>query len=234
MGEMHPSPTTPRASVPARDPTRICGHGVLHRTWFPFRTRQHGIRSSPGGRAASGEPNPETLLEADIMQHRDDECDFVDSADVVQPPASALCAANFRAHPVIRTISPSSSACPDTICFPESALTTLPDDRLSSLLFSLERPKLFTAAVKERMLGSAHRERGRETPNCLRADGRDSFTGCHGRSRRRNGGRSSGAPGGARGTGAGRGANRRSAAGNGRFRPVRRRSTSASSLHAGH
>ncbi len=65
----------------------------------------------------------------------------------VQPNASGLCDAIFRALPVIDRSQPVIVGLPDTIWFPEDALRSLPDDVLSFLLFPVERPELFDAVV---------------------------------------------------------------------------------------
>ena len=65
----------------------------------------------------------------------------------VQPRPAGLCDAIFRALPLI---SPSERVCiglPDTVWFPQTALATLPDDRLSLLLFPVEHPERFDAVV---------------------------------------------------------------------------------------
>ncbi|HYZ62743.1 MAG TPA: nucleotidyltransferase family protein, partial [Acetobacteraceae bacterium] len=63
----------------------------------------------------------------------------------VQPQPSGLCDAIFRALPVIPADEPVLIGLPDTIWFPADALCRLPDDRLSFLLFPVERPELFDA-----------------------------------------------------------------------------------------
>jgi glucose-1-phosphate thymidylyltransferase len=67
----------------------------------------------------------------------------------VQPRPSGLCDAIFRALPVIDLRCPVLVGLPDTIWFPEDALRHLPDDRLSFLLFPVERPDLFDAVVAD-------------------------------------------------------------------------------------
>jgi glucose-1-phosphate thymidylyltransferase len=67
----------------------------------------------------------------------------------VQPRPSGLCDAIFRALPVIDDREPVLIGLPDTIWFPEDALTALPDDRLSFLLFPVERPEFFDAVVAD-------------------------------------------------------------------------------------
>lgn len=68
-------------------------------------------------------------------------------AYVVQPQASGLCDAIFRAAPLIAPDEPVIVGLPDTVWFPESALSELPDDTLSFLLFPVERPEFFDAVV---------------------------------------------------------------------------------------
>jgi dTDP-glucose pyrophosphorylase len=68
-------------------------------------------------------------------------------AYVVQPQASGLCDAIFRAAPLIAPDEPAIIGLPDTIWFPEDALAQLPDDELSFLLFPVERPEFFDAVL---------------------------------------------------------------------------------------
>ncbi|HEY7388646.1 MAG TPA: sugar phosphate nucleotidyltransferase [Bryobacteraceae bacterium] len=63
----------------------------------------------------------------------------------VQPQAVGLCDALFRALPLIHPSEPVLVGLPDTIWFPENGLKYLPDDRLSFLLFPVERPEFFDA-----------------------------------------------------------------------------------------
>jgi glucose-1-phosphate thymidylyltransferase len=65
----------------------------------------------------------------------------------VQPQASGLCDAIFRALPLIDPSEGVLVGLPDTIWFPEDGLRQLPDDELSFLLFPVERPELFDAVV---------------------------------------------------------------------------------------
>lgn len=67
----------------------------------------------------------------------------------VQPRPAGLCDAIFRALPVIDRSQPVLIGLPDTIWFPEDALRALPDDRLSFLLFPVDRPELFDAVVAD-------------------------------------------------------------------------------------
>jgi dTDP-glucose pyrophosphorylase len=65
----------------------------------------------------------------------------------VQPQPSGLCDAIFHAAPLIPPDEPAIVGLPDTVWFPEDALAMLPDDRLSFLLFPVERPEFFDAVV---------------------------------------------------------------------------------------
>jgi glucose-1-phosphate thymidylyltransferase len=56
----------------------------------------------------------------------------------VQPQPGGLCHAVFRARPLIHAEEPVAIGLPDTIWFPEDALTQLPGDALSLLLFPVE------------------------------------------------------------------------------------------------
>jgi glucose-1-phosphate thymidylyltransferase len=68
-------------------------------------------------------------------------------AYVVQPQASGLCDAIFRAAPLIVPHEPVLVGLPDTVWFPEDALAALPDHTLSFLLFPVDRPEFFDAVV---------------------------------------------------------------------------------------
>src|SRR5436305_13372434 len=68
-------------------------------------------------------------------------------AYVVQPQASGLCDAIFRAAPLIGPDEPVIVGLPDTVWFPERALAELPDDVLSFLLFPVEKPEFFDAVL---------------------------------------------------------------------------------------
>ena len=81
----------------------------------------------------------------DIMQYYGGAVGDVDIAYVCQAGAVGLCDAIFRALPVIPLDEPVIIGLPDTIWFPSDALCRLPDDRLSFLLFPVERPELFDA-----------------------------------------------------------------------------------------
>jgi dTDP-glucose pyrophosphorylase len=67
----------------------------------------------------------------------------------VQPQPAGLCDAVFRALPLIGRDEQVMVGLPDTIWFPADALTQLPDETLSFLLFPVKRPELFDAVVME-------------------------------------------------------------------------------------
>jgi len=67
----------------------------------------------------------------------------------VQPEPLGLCDAIFRAVPVIDDREPVIVGLPDTVWFPADGLRDLPDDRLSFLLFPVERPQSFDAVVTD-------------------------------------------------------------------------------------
>jgi glucose-1-phosphate thymidylyltransferase len=71
------------------------------------------------------------------------------TAYVVQPQPSGLCDAIFRAAPLVGPDEPVIVGLPDTVWFPETALTALPDDVLSFLLFPVETPQFFDAVVMD-------------------------------------------------------------------------------------
>ncbi len=68
-------------------------------------------------------------------------------AYVVQPQAAGLCDAIFRSVPFIRVDEPVIVGLPDTVWFPDEALSELPEDTLSFLLFPVERPEFFDAVL---------------------------------------------------------------------------------------
>ncbi len=82
---------------------------------------------------------------SDILQYYGGAVGDVDVAYVCQAGAVGLCDAIFRALPLIPPSEPVIVGLPDTIWFPADALCGLPDDRLSFLLFPVERPELFDA-----------------------------------------------------------------------------------------
>jgi glucose-1-phosphate thymidylyltransferase len=84
---------------------------------------------------------------SDIMEYYGAGYGAATIAYVVQPQASGLCDAIFRAAPLIADHEPLMVGLPDTIWFPETALAELPDDRLAFLLFPVDRPEFFDAVV---------------------------------------------------------------------------------------
>jgi dTDP-glucose pyrophosphorylase len=84
---------------------------------------------------------------SDILEYYGSRVYSADVCYAVQPRASGLCDAIFRALPMIH---PGEVACiglPDTVWFPEDALALLPHDCLSFLLFPVEHPERFDAVV---------------------------------------------------------------------------------------
>ena len=82
---------------------------------------------------------------SDILQYYGGQLGDVSVAYVCQAGAGGLCDAIFRALPLIPQDEPVLVGLPDTIWFPADALCALPDDRLSFLLFPVDRPELFDA-----------------------------------------------------------------------------------------
>ena len=80
---------------------------------------------------------------SDILQYYGGTVGDVDIAYVCQAGAVGLCDAIFRAVPLIPENEPVIVGLPDTIWFPSDALCALPDDRLSFLLFPVDKPELF-------------------------------------------------------------------------------------------
>ena len=68
---------------------------------------------------------------------------------VVQPRASGLCDAIFRAAPFIGREEMVCVGLPDTLWFPANGLCALPDDKLAFLLFPVAHPELFDAVVTD-------------------------------------------------------------------------------------
>src|SRR5688572_9768422 len=67
----------------------------------------------------------------------------------VQRTPTGLCDAIFRALPFIADDEVVLVGLPDTIWFPEDGFSALSDDRLSFLVFPVERPELFDAVVAD-------------------------------------------------------------------------------------
>lgn len=83
----------------------------------------------------------------DILQYYGSRVWGADIAYVVQPAPGGLCDAVFRAVPLIAPDEQVVIGLPDTIWSPENAFRSLPDDKLSFLLFPVDRPELFDAVV---------------------------------------------------------------------------------------
>ena len=86
---------------------------------------------------------------SDIVEYYGRTPQAVEIAYVVQPRASGLCDAIFRAAVVVPPDEPVVVGLPDTIWFPEDGLAALPDDRLSFLLFPVDQPELFDAVMTD-------------------------------------------------------------------------------------
>jgi len=84
---------------------------------------------------------------SDILEYYGEGIGGAQACYVVQPRPAGLCDAIFRALRVIDRDEPVIVGLPDTIWFPEDALTRLPDHLLSFLLFPVEHPELFDAVV---------------------------------------------------------------------------------------
>ncbi|MFL5612044.1 MAG: sugar phosphate nucleotidyltransferase [Gemmatimonadaceae bacterium] len=67
----------------------------------------------------------------------------------VQPKPAGLCDSIFHALPLVRPRDDVVIGLPDTIWFPEDALQALPAEKLSFLLFPVERPELFDAVATD-------------------------------------------------------------------------------------
>jgi glucose-1-phosphate thymidylyltransferase len=86
---------------------------------------------------------------SDILEYYGASVGGADLAYVVQPSASGLCDALFRALPLIGENEEVLVGLPDTIWFPEDGYCALPDGILSFLLFPVERPEFFDAVVTD-------------------------------------------------------------------------------------
>jgi dTDP-glucose pyrophosphorylase len=93
---------------------------------------------------------------ADILHYFGARIGAADLMYVVQSNPRGLCDAVFRPLPFIEPKESVLVGLPDTVWFPEDALAELPDDRLSFLLFPVDRPEFFDAVLvdsEERVLG---------------------------------------------------------------------------------
>jgi len=84
-------------------------------------------------------------LKTDILRYYGASYGSASVAYAVQERPAGLCDAVFRAVPFVRPEEPVLVGLPDTVWFPENALRRLPDDRLSFLLFPVDRPEFFDA-----------------------------------------------------------------------------------------
>ncbi|PYS43074.1 MAG: nucleotidyltransferase [Acidobacteria bacterium] len=84
---------------------------------------------------------------SDIMEYFGGSISGAHVCYTVQPRPIGLCDALFRALPLLSVGEVVNVGLPDTIWFPENALSALPTDTLSFLLFPVDRPELFDAVV---------------------------------------------------------------------------------------
>lgn len=83
----------------------------------------------------------------DILQYYGSRSWPAEIVYTVQPSPRGLCDAIFCAAPLIGEDEQVVIGLPDTVWFPEDGLRGLPGDRLSFLLFPVDRPELFDAVV---------------------------------------------------------------------------------------
>jgi len=86
---------------------------------------------------------------SDIIEYYGGSFGQASLAYVVQPRPAGLCDAIFRALPLIQADEQVLIGLPDTIWFPETALSALADNLFSFLLFPVDRPQLFDAVVTD-------------------------------------------------------------------------------------
>lgn len=86
---------------------------------------------------------------SDIVRYYGSRPCAADIVFAVQPHPLGLCDAIFRAAPFIREDERVTIGLPDTIWFPEDALSHLPADELSLLLFPVEHAERFDAVVTD-------------------------------------------------------------------------------------
>jgi dTDP-glucose pyrophosphorylase len=82
---------------------------------------------------------------SDILEYYGDSYGDTPTAYTVQARPAGLCDAIFHTIPLIAQNETVAVGLPDTVWFPEDGLHGLPDDRLSFLLFPVDRPELFDA-----------------------------------------------------------------------------------------
>lgn len=86
---------------------------------------------------------------SDILEYYGGNIGAVSLSYVVQPRPAGLCDAIFRAVPFIPKDEYVTIGLPDTIWFPDNALSLLPRDQLSFLLFPVDHPEFFDAVVTD-------------------------------------------------------------------------------------
>jgi len=85
--------------------------------------------------------------ESNLVQHYGDDFDGVAPLYLVQPRPAGLCDALFRAAAVIGPTDHVLMSLPDTVWYPVDGFASLPDDRLSLLLFHVTPPHHFEGVV---------------------------------------------------------------------------------------
>ena len=84
---------------------------------------------------------------SDILEYFGASYGGADIVYAVQSEPAGLCDAIFRALPLISRDETVAVGLPDTIWFPADALSSLPNDQLSFLLFPVDQPQLFDAVT---------------------------------------------------------------------------------------
>jgi glucose-1-phosphate thymidylyltransferase len=86
---------------------------------------------------------------SDILAYYGGRIGTADINYVVQPNPAGLCDALFRAAPFVSADEHVLIGLPDTIWYPETGFSQLPDNVLSFLLFPVESPQYFDAVVTD-------------------------------------------------------------------------------------
>ena len=86
---------------------------------------------------------------SDILRYYGAKVGGADVVYLVQPEPLGLCDALFRALPFVAPDEPFVAGLPDTIWFPSDGYERLPEDRLSFLLFPVDRPERFDAVMTD-------------------------------------------------------------------------------------
>lgn len=84
---------------------------------------------------------------SDILRYYGSRIGAAAIAYTVQPRPSGLCDALFQAAPLVAPSDSVLIGLPDTVWYPEDGFASLATDRLSFLLFPVERPELFDAVA---------------------------------------------------------------------------------------